>query len=157
MTCEEVRGKLTAYSEKWLSPEETREMEAHLQSCAKCRAEFQAYSETVRTLKKLRPAEPPALQKEFLFQKIRWSLRTKKSSPAVYRKRRKFAWLIMTGVVVLFMIWNYRYKENRRFPGESGFQQKQENEFFLEEYVLSTQLNPVGRQASLAIVALDEP
>ncbi len=157
MTCKEVREKFTAYSENWLSPEETRKMGAHLQSCAKCRAEFQAYSETVGALKKLHPAEPPALQKEFLFQKIRQRLRSKRSSPIVYRKRRKFAWLIMTGVVVLFMIWNYRYKENKRFPAASGFQQKQENEFFLEEYVLSTQLSPVGQQASLAILALDEP
>ena len=157
MICKEVREKFTAYFENWLSPEETREIEAHLQSCAKCHAEFQAYLETVGALKKLQPAKPPALQKEFLFQKIRDRLRSKKSSPIVYRKRRKYAWLIMTGVVVLFMIWNYRYKENKRFPAESSLQQKQENEFFLEEYVLSTQLSPVGQQASLAVVALDEP
>jgi len=157
MTCKEVQEKFTAYSENWLSPENAREVEMHLQTCVRCRAAFQAYTETVHALKKLHPAEPPALQKEFLFQKIRQKVHSGKSSPRIYRRRRKFAWLIVTGAVVLFMIWNYRIKENKKFPAMSHLKQKQENEFFLEEYALSTQFSPVGQQASLAVVALDEP
>ncbi|NOY78911.1 MAG: hypothetical protein GXO76_13695 [Calditrichaeota bacterium] len=157
MTCKEVQNKFTAYLENALPPEEIQDVESHLESCARCRAAFQAYGETVRALKKLRPTEPPALQKEFLFQKIRREVNRGNSSGRIYRKRRKLAWVIMTGVVVLFMIWNYRIKENKRFPAASSAQQKQENEFFLEEYVLSTQFSPVGQQASLAVVALDEP
>ena len=59
MTCKDIEGKLAAYQEEALSPEEKSLVEAHLGTCAKCSSLLADLKKTVDLIKDLPEVEPP--------------------------------------------------------------------------------------------------
>ena len=59
MICKDIEGKLAAYQEEALSPEEKSLVEAHLGTCAKCSSLLADLKKTVYLLKELPEVEPP--------------------------------------------------------------------------------------------------
>ena len=59
MICKDIEGKLAAYQEEALSPEEKSLVEAHLGTCAKCSSLLADLKKTVDLLKDLPEVEPP--------------------------------------------------------------------------------------------------
>ena len=59
MICKDIEGKLAAYQEEALSPEEKSLVEAHLGICAKCSSLLADLKKTVDLLKDLPEVEPP--------------------------------------------------------------------------------------------------
>lgn len=59
MTCEIWRSEFSDYLEDALSPEQRREMEAHLRACAECADDLGAFRSTVTALREMRPVAPP--------------------------------------------------------------------------------------------------
>lgn len=58
MTCQYAQSLLDAWLDSELSPEENNQLDDHLDSCAKCRIEFQS-SAQVRDILKLKPVSEP--------------------------------------------------------------------------------------------------
>jgi hypothetical protein len=59
MICKDIEGKLAAYQEEALSPEEKSFVEDHLGTCAKCSSLLADLKKTVDLLKDLPEVEPP--------------------------------------------------------------------------------------------------
>ena len=59
MICKDIEGKLAAYQEEALSPEEKSLVEAHLGTCAQCSSLLADLKKTVDLLKDLPEVEPP--------------------------------------------------------------------------------------------------
>jgi hypothetical protein len=59
MTCDETRDSLSAYLDGALAPEERRDVEAHLATCAECARELETLRGTVALLQRVQPARAP--------------------------------------------------------------------------------------------------
>jgi hypothetical protein len=59
MTCDETRDSLSAYLDGALAPEERRDVEAHLGTCAECSRELASLRQTVALLQRVQPARAP--------------------------------------------------------------------------------------------------
>ncbi len=155
MICEEVQNLVTEYFEDSLSLPEKSAVEAHLKTCPVCRSFFDEYTETVRQVRRLKLAEIPALKREFLFQNIRKNLRQAgPSRPQPARKR--LAWVVVLGALVLFSLWNYRWRRRSPVPGKS-FSGTAVTEFLLEEHALTSGLSPVRVPSVLTPALTEQP
>ncbi len=151
MTCQDVQNLVTDYFEDSLSAAERAEIEAHLKNCPRCRTFFSEYAQTVRQIRRLRLSEVPALKREFLFQNIRKNLRQiNPSRPQPARKR--LAWVVVLGALILFSLWNYRWRRKPPVRHPSFFGSRV-TEFLLEEHDISSMLSPLSSPSPLFLAA----
>jgi anti-sigma factor RsiW len=66
MNCQDIKEELVAYLDDELDPDTRAEIEAHLESCAACRAEREAYTATLQAVGKLAaPGLTPDFKRRF--------------------------------------------------------------------------------------------
>lgn len=58
MNCEQLKSKLSSWFDKELSPQDSKELEAHLSSCSNCSQEVKVYQELKNSLLSLKPISP---------------------------------------------------------------------------------------------------
>lgn len=70
MECQKVRDRFSSYLEKELTPSEEKEIRDHLQSCPKCRKEFEKFEKTMQWLHSVKEVEVPDAFASELYQKM---------------------------------------------------------------------------------------
>ncbi len=155
MTCSDVQNLVTGYFEDSLSQKEKAAVDAHLKTCAACRAYFAEYTETVRQVRRLKLAEVPALKREFLFQNVRRNLKSTRST-RVPPAQRRLVWIVLAGALVLFSFWNYKW---RRHPATASpeFSSPRVAEFLLEEHDISQSLSLLQSQSCFVLALTESP
>jgi hypothetical protein len=71
MECKDIRGKLSAYLEGSVSPEESRLIEEHLNSCQECRTRLEELKKAGELVKNLGEVEPPAWLTPKIMSRVR--------------------------------------------------------------------------------------
>lgn len=71
MECKDIREKLSAYLEGSVSPEESRLIEEHLNSCQECRTSLEELKKAGELVKNLGEVEPPAWLTPKIMSRVR--------------------------------------------------------------------------------------
>ncbi|NPU84510.1 MAG: DUF2275 domain-containing protein [Syntrophaceae bacterium] len=71
MTCKEIEDRLSAFLDDALPPEERRQIEEHLSSCASCSRAVEDLRKTVGLVRDLEEVEPPPWLKQKIMTRVR--------------------------------------------------------------------------------------
>ena len=110
------------YLDGELSPEQTREVKAHLDECATCRAELEALERTLQSLSGLRPLPPPPDFGRKVQQRIRRRSSGRFFNPETVLTRIPWEWIsfviIMLMLVMYYLVVQQEQKVTvKRDPG----------------------------------------
>lgn len=93
------------YLDGELSPEQTREVKAHLDECAACRAELEALERTLQSLSGLSPLPPPPDFGRKVQQRIRRRSSGRFFTPETVLTRIPWEWISF--VIIMLMLVMY--------------------------------------------------
>ena len=94
------------YLDGELPEEQMRELKAHLDQCAACRAELEALERTLSSLSGLRPLPPPPDFGRKVQQRIRRRSRGRFFSPETGLTRVPWEW-VSFGIILLMLVMYY--------------------------------------------------
>jgi anti-sigma factor RsiW len=119
MDHEQAEGLFSAYWDEELSPKESAELEQHLESCAPCRAQYQAFEKTVGALSGLHQMVAPPELAEGVRDRIRKRSRGRFFAPRRLAERvpyELFSLLMLGLILAMYVVFALGHPSQLKLP-----------------------------------------